>query len=466
MDKASEQEALARPESIPFGSYTLVRRIGYGGMGEVFLAREEGPGRACVVKKVLRGLAGNPQFLARFRDEARVVVRLSHPNIARVWAMGEVAGELYLAMEYVQGKTLNRLAWRLRKQGRVLPLGLVLLIGERMCQGLAHAHDVTDEHGQPLHLVHRDLSPANVCISYAGEVKIIDFGAAQSTLKEAQTAPSVVMGSIAYMAPEQARKKPVDRRADVYATGVVLWELLAWHPLPQKGDVVERWKRAAYPRWEPPGQYRQGLPPEVDAVVLKALSAEPGARFPDAVALAEALRALREKYAPGVDDADLARLMGEAFPKEKAVEDEVLAELLRANPSPQHPLSEKELPTFAPPTALAFEHRALDAPADFVPSAEVELVEESRPRTPASVEARTQTPATSREVRVAFDVDVTGEVAVAGRDGTSGLVQAIEEGGEDEAPVPASATSRAWGIAAGLFLAALVAGFLAMWLFR
>jgi serine/threonine protein kinase len=106
-------------------------------MGEVFLAREEGPGRACVVKKVLRGLAGNAQFVARFRDEARMVLRLSHPNIARVWAMGEVAGELYLVMEYVAGKTLNRLAWRLRQQGRTLPLGLVLLIGERLCQGLA-----------------------------------------------------------------------------------------------------------------------------------------------------------------------------------------------------------------------------------------------------------------------------------------------------------------------------------------
>ncbi|HYO56513.1 serine/threonine-protein kinase, partial [Archangium sp.] len=340
-------------------------------MGEVFLAREEGPGRACVVKKVLPGLAGNAQFLARFRDEARVVLRLSHPHIARVWAMGEVAGELYLAMEYVAGKTLNRLAWRLRNRGQALPVGLVLLIGERMCQGLAYAHDATDAGGQPLHLVHRDLSPANVCISYAGEVKIIDFGAAQSTLKQAQTDPSVVMGSIAYMAPEQARKKHVDRRADVYATGVVLWELLAWRPLPQKGDVVERWTRAAHPRWEPPGRHRPELPPEVDAVVMKALATEPEARFLDAAALGAALRELREKYAPGVGEEDLARLMSEAFAKEKVVEDGVLAELLRGGTGPRQPISEKEMPAFAPPTALAFEHRALDAPAGFVPSAEV-----------------------------------------------------------------------------------------------
>ena len=440
------EPAPARPGPIPFGPYTLVRRIGYGGMGEVFLAREEEPGRACVVKKVLPTLAGNPQFLARFRDEARVVLRLSHPNIARVWAMGDVAGELYLAMEYVAGKTLNRLAWRLRLQKRVLPVGLALLIGERMCQGLAYAHDVTDERGLPLHLVHRDLSPANVCISYGGEVKIIDFGASQSTLKEAQTAPSVVMGSIAYMSPEQARKKLVDRRADVYATGVLLWELLAWHPLKQQGDVVERWRRAAYPAWEPPSRHRAELHAEVDAVVMRALATEPEARFVDAAALGAALRELREVLAPDVGDADLARLMGEAFAREKAVEDGVLAELVRGKPTLLRPLSEKELPAFAPPTAMAFEHRALDAPPDFVPSEEVELLEE-----PSSVEAGGAEPRhtpTSREVRVAFDT----------------LVRDVEEGAEAQEPVPAAGASRVRWLAAGLFLLALGAGFLAVWL--
>jgi eukaryotic-like serine/threonine-protein kinase len=474
LDKGPEKTEASSPGPIPFGPYTLVRRIGYGGMGEVFLAREEAqgeaPGRACVVKKVLPGLSGNAQFLARFRDEARVVLRLSHPNIARVWAMGEVAGALYLAMEYVEGKTLNRLAWRLRNRGQSLPLGLGLLIGERMCEGLAYAHDAADEQGQPLHLVHRDLSPANVCISYAGEVKIIDFGAAQSTLKEAQTAPSVVMGSISYMAPEQARKKRVDRRADVYATGVVLWELLAWRPLAQKGDVVERWKRAAYPQWEPPSLHRSGLPPEVDEVVMRALATEPEARFPDAAVLGAALRRLREQYAPGVGDADLARLMGEAFAKEKTVEDGVLAELLRQEVSPRKPIPEKEMPAFAPPTALAFEHRALDAPAGFVPSEEVELVEEARPQPATQAPAASGQTPRSREVRVAFDVDVTREVLVAQSGQGSGLVQAIEEGEEAEAPGSADApppspspSQKGW-LAAGLFLAAFALGLLLVWL--
>lgn len=435
-----------------FGPYTLVRRIGQGGMGEVFLAREEAPGRACVVKKVLPELADNPQFLARFRDEARVVRRLSHPNIARVWAMGEVHGELYLAMEYVAGKTLNRLAGRLRRQGRVLHPALALLIAERMCEGLAHAHDMTDERGVPLHLVHRDLSPANVCISYAGEVKIIDFGAAQSTLKQAQTAPSVVMGSIGYMAPEHALKQRVDRRADVYATGVVLWELLAWNLPKLEGNLAERWHRAAYPHWEPPSRHRAGLPPRVDAVVMKALAASAAERFPTAEAFAEALRTLRQSLAPGVGDAQLARLMSEAFAPEKAVEDGVLAQLLRGRSTLRRPLTEEQFPAFAPPTALAFEHRALEAPADFLPSAEVFLVDEDP-----------SCKTTSRETRVAFDVDLsTGERAAAPRRTDSGLMQAIEE----EGPAPEGLSSplpRSWR-AAGLFLAALLLGFLGVWL--
>ncbi|MHA7634556.1 serine/threonine protein kinase [Corallococcus sp. M7] len=344
-----EPEALTGP--VRFGPYTLVRRIGAGGMGEVFLAREEGVGRAVVVKKVLPGLVDSRQFVGRFRDEARVVVRLAHPNIARVYAMGEVDGQLFLAMEYVLGKTLSRLAYRLRQRQRMMPLGPLLQMGIRLCEGLAYAHDATDEAGHPLHLVHRDLSPANVCVSYAGEVKIIDFGAAQSTLKEQQTAPRVVIGNLTYMAPEQARKRTVDRRADLYAVGVVLWELFSWKPLSQRGDPLERWRRAAYPQWEPAGRYRQDLPRAVDAFLARALASEPNDRFPTATAMAEALGALKEKLAPNVTDQDLVRLMSAAFPREKVIEQQMLDDLLREQP--ERASTRQEFPSvLAPPGAV------------------------------------------------------------------------------------------------------------------
>ncbi|MBZ4420780.1 serine/threonine-protein kinase [Myxococcus sp. RHSTA-1-4] len=366
MARPVEPEPLSGP--LRFGPYTLVRRIGAGGMGEVFLAREEALRRACVVKKVLPRLMADPRFVGRFRDEARVMVRLAHPNIARVYAMGEVDGQLYLAMEYVQGKTLSRLAYRLRQLGRTVPLGIILHLGERLCEGLAYAHDAKDEEGHPLHLVHRDLSPANVCISYAGEVKIIDFGAAQSTLKEQQTAPRVVIGNLTYMAPEQARKRFVDRRADVYAAGALLWELVAWRSLAQRGDPVERWRRAAYPTWEPAGRFRKGVPSSLDAFLMRALAPEPEYRFPDAAAMGAELARLKAKLTPGASDADLARLITAAFPREKRVEEKALQELLREDASRLR--TEREFAAvLTPPNALAFEHSGIDTPEDFIPSA-------------------------------------------------------------------------------------------------
>lgn len=353
-------------QPIPFGRFKLIRRIGAGGMGEVFLARDEAgvQPRACVVKKVLPELAQNPAFVGRFLDESKVVLRLRHPNVARVFAMGEVKGECFLAMEYIQGKTVSRFARRLRQRQQVLPVGLVLQIGERLCRGLAYAHDATDEKQQPLHLVHRDLSPANVCVSYRGEVKIIDFGAAQSTLKLQHTAPRVVIGNLSYMAPEQARKQIVDRRADVYSAAVLLWELLSWQQLPQKGDPVERWRKAANPAWEPPSRHRQGVPPEVDQAILKGLCKNREERYPDAAAFGAELARLRQKHTPDATERDLGAMLSLLFQEEKAAEDAMLEEALGGAP-----LGEQHATTVLviPPTALAFEHRALEAPADFVP---------------------------------------------------------------------------------------------------
>lgn len=454
MARPREPEPLEGP--IRFGPYTLARRIGAGGMGEVFLAREEGLRQACVVKKVIERLQENTGFVGRFRDEARVVVHLRHPNIARVHAMGEIDGQLYLAMEYVQGKTLSRLAYRLRQRKQMMGLGLILHIGQKLCEGLAHAHDARDSSGAPLHLVHRDLSPANVCISYAGEVKIIDFGAAQSTLKEQQTAPRVVIGNLTYMAPEQARKKLVDRRADVYSAAVVLWELFAWVALPQKGDPLERWRRAAYPQWQAPGRHRAGVPASIDSLLIRALATEPSERIPDAATFGAELRKLKAKLAPTVGEADLARLMAETFAEEKAVEEQMLAELLRDGARTS---SEQVPAAFAPPTALAYEHRGLAAPEEYVP-AEHEATSRSAPKRP-----------TPQEARMGFGVDITqpldaGMIEAAAHS----LVRAIEgDGPEAEAPAvptaedPAGAARLRW-VGAALFLGACALGFGVVWL--
>jgi serine/threonine protein kinase len=453
------------PEApLAFGRYQLIRRIGAGGMGEVFLAREGGSApRAVVVKKVLPNLVANRAFVGRFLDEAKVVVRLSHKNIARVYAMGDVDGEYFLSMEYVQGKTVSRFMKRLRDRKQELPLGMVLLLGERVCEGLQYAHDAKDENGNPLHLVHRDLSPANVCMSYGGEVKIIDFGAAQSTLKEEQTAPRVVIGNLTYMAPEQAKKQIVDGRADIYSCGVMLWELLSWHALPQKGDPIERWRKAANPVWDAPSSSQPSIPRDVDDVILKALRKEPKDRFPTATEFGQALKLLRSKYTPEVKDSDLGALLAQAFGKEKSVEDAVLHEAIYGH-VPKQPHS-REVPV-VPPTALAFEHTSVLASSDLIledaGEAKVPVEDDTAPPLKAAAQSMTLSPPThSRRTIFGVTLPEVQEAEV------SSLIQEIDASEDFVDPmfqVQRRSVFQKTVLFGGVFVSATAFGFGLIWL--
>jgi serine/threonine-protein kinase len=452
---------------VAFGPYQLLRRIGAGGMGEVFLAREAGPPpRAVVVKKVLPNLVANRTFVGRFLDEAKVVVRLHHPNIARVFAMGEVAGEYFLAMEYVQGKTVSRFSKRLRERKVDMPVGVALYLAEKVCEGLQHAHEATDEDQRPLHLVHRDLSPANVCLSYRGEVKIIDFGAAQSTLKEEQTAPRVVIGNLTYMAPEQARKQVIDGRADVYSCGVMLWELLAWKALPQKGDPLERWRKAASPAWDPPSLLHPSLPTELDELVLKALKRDPLERYGTAMEFALALRRARHRHAPSVTERDVGALLASAFAQEKQEEDEVLAEALHGAAGPDTQAREvTRRVRLLPPTALAYEHVALQPPAEL--PAERDATEPGPPRpdddaTPASAE-RTQPLASRTSFGVTYSELPKVRALLREIEGSHDEASGSEPSGKSsDRQVPG--TLRLVALYSGIFVVAMGAGFLLVWL--
>lgn len=472
------------PEApIPFGRYQLIRRIGAGGMGEVFLAREGGATpRAVVVKKVLPNLIANRAFVGRFKDEAKVVVRLKHANIARVHDMGEVNGEYFLSMEYVQGKTVSRFTRRLRDRKLDMPLGIALLLGERVCAGLQYAHDARDENNSPLHLVHRDLSPANVCISYRGEVKIIDFGAAQSTLKEEQTAPRVVIGNLTYMAPEQAKKQIVDGRADVYSCGVMLWELLSWHALPQKGDPIERWRKAANPVWEAPSATQPSIPRDVDEAILKALRKEPKDRYGTALEFGETLKKLRLKYAPDANERDLGDLLARVFAKEKAGEDEVLHEAVYGKTT-NLPRDEKTRRVqVVPPTALAFEHTAVLASRDFVPDDQdvTDPGEDTPVAPPQADEGGTPTGPDPRRApllhaksrRTSFGVTFSEvEEPVIERSLVEEIdAEDIEDPSDPEAdtratPAPMSGALKNAVLFGGIFLFATGLGFLAVWIF-
>ena len=267
-----------------------------------------------------------------------MVVHLAHGNIAQVFEMGEFDGQYFMAMEYVEGKTLAKVQSRLKERNELFPLDLALLVAARLCEGLAYAHRKTDAAGRPLHVVHRDISPSNVMITYDGDLKIIDFGAALSTLKEEMTAPRVVIGNLSYMAPEHARKLKVDQRADIFSAGVVLWELITQQTVPAGGDHVERWKRAARPSFQKPSALVPGLPPDVDQIVIKALQPDPRDRYQDADAMRADLQLSLARHSPTVAPHKLAELMLELFDGERRAERRIISDALEAQPTTEPPV--------------------------------------------------------------------------------------------------------------------------------
>ena len=201
-------------------------------MGALYLAAvgDRGLERLLAIKTVLPHLA-DAEYIARFRDEAKIVVKLSHGNLIPVFDAGQVDGELFLAMDFVQGKDLRAMWNRCAKKAVAFPIDIAVYILKELCRGLHYAHSFGD-----IELVHRDISPPNVLVSYSGEVKLTDFGLAASTLKLEKTAPGIIYGKVAYMSPEQARGEKLDGRSDLYAAAIILWELLTGRQLFPPGE--------------------------------------------------------------------------------------------------------------------------------------------------------------------------------------------------------------------------------------
>ncbi len=274
------------------GRYELLEQLGEGGMGSVWLARLTGTGgfeKLCIVKMVLPAIAKDQSFVSRFLHEGRVLTQLQHSNIAQVFDMGDEGGTLYLALEYVAGVDLARLHQHVRDSNQVLPVPVSVYLVQQAAEGLGSAHRKTAVDGSPMNIVHRDVSPQNLMVSYEGEVKVIDFGIAKSEARSKMTGAPSVMGKLGYMAPEQARGENVDHRADQYALGICLWELLANRPFVPRGTLTEMVVAMATPALKPISPLRPEVPASLETVVLKALSADPDHRFPTTDDFARAL---------------------------------------------------------------------------------------------------------------------------------------------------------------------------------
>ncbi|MBN1206690.1 MAG: serine/threonine protein kinase [Myxococcaceae bacterium] len=276
--------------AVPFGKYELLRKIATGGMGQVFLARERSAvERLVVLKLILPHLAEDEEFLTMFLEEARLVARLQHPNLVTILDLLEVEGRHCLAMEYVQGDDVRRLDKQARLKGRLLPPGLVLRIISEAAAGLDYAHKARDAQGQPLRLVHRDVSPQNILVGFDGAVKIIDFGVAKAAGSSQNTATGVLKGKYPYMSPEQASGQPIDGRSDQFALGVVMWELLTGKRLFKSESDMMTLRLVKDCQVPPPSQLNPKLPPGLDELVLRALAPTPDKRYPDCGAFRLAL---------------------------------------------------------------------------------------------------------------------------------------------------------------------------------
>jgi hypothetical protein len=277
-----------------FGRYQLVKTLATGGMAELFLARQVGPQGAeklLVVKRILPHLSGNEEFTAMFLDEARIAARLDHPNIVQIFDLGVQDERYFLAMEYIHGEDLRRVWRQAERLGQPLPQSLVCRIIIEACAGLDHAHKRTDQAGRPLGIIHRDVSPQNILVSFEGGVKVVDFGIAKAADAMTVTRAGVLKGKYAYMSPEQAAGQPLDHRSDVFALGVVLYELLTATRLFKRPTDLQTLEAVLECQLEPPWAVDARVPRDLGALVLRALAKDRTQRFPEACQLGAALEA-------------------------------------------------------------------------------------------------------------------------------------------------------------------------------
>lgn len=295
-------------------------------MGELFLAAAGETGgfeKMCVVKKVLHSVEDQGVH-RRFLDEAKVVVRLNHANLVQVFDAGRVDEEYYLAMELVEGKDLRAVWNRCAQLHRRIPVEVAIFVIREILRGLEYAHDAL-----ALDLVHRDISPPNLLVGYRGEIKLTDFGLAKSAIKREMTSPGVVFGRYSYLAPEQAKGLPADRRTDIYACGIVLWELLTGRQLfPSAGRSHQQALAAVRnPKVRAPSSLVPGIPEGLDAVVLRSLAKDPKDRYQTAGELRTELSNVISRFFPGCDADRAGEFMRDIFAREYKLEGRSVAEL-------------------------------------------------------------------------------------------------------------------------------------------
>jgi len=298
------------------GKHQLIRQLAIGGMAEVYLARArgiEGFTKRVVLKRILPQYAMSEDFVKMFLDEARLAATLDHPNVVHVYDIGQTVGNYYFTMEYVQGQDVRTILKTEHKAGRAVPWGCALAIARGIAAGLHYAHDKTDLDGQALGIVHRDVSLSNILVSYDGAVKLVDFGVAKCVARETETRAGTLKGKIAYMSPEQCRGEPLDRRSDIFALGIILYELTTGTRLFAGESEFATLQKIATEDVEPPSTRRADFPRELEDIILKALARDRDNRYASARDLQRDLEKFAREHRIDMSSLQLSDYMQQVF---------------------------------------------------------------------------------------------------------------------------------------------------------
>ncbi len=306
-------------EGARLGSYEIVRKLARGGMAELFLARTVGPegfAKLVVLKKILPNYASNQKFVRLFLDEAKLVAQMEHPHIAHVYDMGKAGNDYFFTMEFVHGQDVRTVWRRSAKMHKPFPVAQAVLIARSIANALHYAHERKGDDDGLLDIVHRDVSPQNILLSYDGAVKLVDFGVAKAATSTVKTRTGALKGKISYMSPEQARGAHVDRRSDVFSLGIVLWELLVGRRLYKAENDLATLQMIINSKPQPPSQVRADCPKGLDTIIIRALSANVADRYQTAEEMQVALDALAREQRYDQSDAAVRLMMQELFDPE------------------------------------------------------------------------------------------------------------------------------------------------------
>jgi serine/threonine protein kinase len=379
-----------------FGRYLLLDKVAAGGMAEVWRAKLTGEAnfqRIVAIKKILPHVSEDEDFITMFTDEALITASLVHANIGQVYEFSKINDVFYIAMEYISGKDLKSLWSWSKARGQVMPVELAAFIVMRMCDGLEYAHSRRDNTGNPSAVVHRDISPQNVLISWEGDVKVIDFGIAKATEKSGKTRPGTLKGKFAYMAPEQIRGLPLDGRSDIFAIGVVLYELCTGQRGFQADSEFSLLEMVRNVEIRPPSLLNQSLPPELERIIYKALAKDRDQRYATCADMSEDLQRFLLMRGKPPQARDLSAFMRENFTVDWDKERTRLESYREINPkdfqSPEHQAKTTSTTSFdiddgGDDSAFSTTNATPSASAAPIPAPPVPAVTQIRPAAPVA----------------------------------------------------------------------------------